>query len=88
MLVLSRKRGEAITIGSGVTITVLAVHGDKVKIGILARLKCPSIGRRSTSGSRAVLPRPTMPGVRRYTLWGGEVLRFGCVCRIMLVDVA
>ena len=33
MLVLSRKRGEAITIGNGVTVTVLAVHGDKVKIG-------------------------------------------------------
>ncbi len=41
MLVLSRKRGEAITIGSGVTITVLAVHGDKVKIGILAPPEVP-----------------------------------------------
>jgi len=36
MLVLSRKRGEAITIGNGVTITVLSVQGDKVKLGIVA----------------------------------------------------
>ena len=36
MLVLSRKRGEVITIGNGVRITVLSVHGDKVKLGIIA----------------------------------------------------
>ena len=41
MLVLSRKRGEAITIGNGVTVTVLAVQGDKVKIGIVAPAEVP-----------------------------------------------
>jgi len=41
MLVLSRKRGEAITIGNGVTITVLSVHGDKVKLGIVAPSEVP-----------------------------------------------
>ena len=41
MLVLSRKRGEAIAIGSGVTITVLEVKGDKVKIGIVAPAEVP-----------------------------------------------
>jgi carbon storage regulator len=41
MLVLSRKRGEAITIGNRVTVTVLAVQGDKVKIGIVARAEMP-----------------------------------------------
>jgi carbon storage regulator len=41
MLVLSRKRGESITIGNGVTVTVLAVQGDKVKIGIAAPVDVP-----------------------------------------------
>jgi carbon storage regulator len=41
MLVLSRKRGEAITIGDDITITVLAVQGDRVKIGITAPAEVP-----------------------------------------------
>ena len=41
MLVLSRKRGEAITIGGGVTITVLAVQGERVKLGIVAPAEVP-----------------------------------------------
>ena len=41
MLVLSRKRGETITIGNGVTITVLSVQGDKVKLGIVAPSEVP-----------------------------------------------
>ncbi len=34
MLVLSRKRGEKIVIGNGVTVTVLAVNGSRVKLGV------------------------------------------------------
>jgi len=41
MLVLSRKRGEAITIGNGVTVTVLSVQGDQVKLGIVAPPEVP-----------------------------------------------
>ena len=41
MLVLSRKRGEMITIGNGVTVTVLAVQGDPVKLGIEAPAEVP-----------------------------------------------
>ena len=41
MLVLSRRRGEVITIGNGVTITVLAVQGERVKIGITAPAEVP-----------------------------------------------
>jgi len=40
-LVLSRKRKESITIGNEVTITVLAVQGDRVKIGIVAPAEVP-----------------------------------------------
>ena len=41
MLVLSRKRGEAIVIGSGITVTVLAVDGDRVKLGVVAPVEVP-----------------------------------------------
>ena len=41
MLVLSRKCGEAITIGNGVIVTVLAVQGGKVKIGVVAPAEIP-----------------------------------------------
>jgi carbon storage regulator len=36
MLVLSRKPGESIRIGPDVTLTVLAVQGEKVRLGIAA----------------------------------------------------
>ncbi|MEW4570792.1 carbon storage regulator CsrA [Tautonia sp. JC769] len=36
MLVLSRKIGERIRIGDTVTLTVVRVHGDKVRLGIEA----------------------------------------------------
>jgi carbon storage regulator len=33
MLVLNRKRGEAVMIGDNVEVTVLQVHGGRVKLG-------------------------------------------------------
>ena len=36
MLVLSRGRNETITIGDDVTITVVDIRGDKVRLGITA----------------------------------------------------
>ena len=36
MLVLSRQRDEVICIGGNVTITVMDIRGDKVRIGIIA----------------------------------------------------
>ncbi len=41
MLVLSRKRGEGIVIGDGVTLTVLEVHGGRVKLGFNAPAEMP-----------------------------------------------
>ncbi len=41
MLVLSRKLGEAIVIGNSVTVSVLAVDGDRVKLGIAAPAEVP-----------------------------------------------
>lgn len=34
MLVLSRRAGESVVIGDGITVTVLEVRGDVVRIGI------------------------------------------------------
>ena len=36
MLVLSRKKGESLAIGENVTIEILSVEGDRVRIGIEA----------------------------------------------------
>jgi carbon storage regulator len=36
MLVLSRKCGEAIVIADNITVTVLAVQGNRVKLGFVA----------------------------------------------------
>lgn len=36
MLVLTRKKGESIQIGENIEITVLAIEGDQVKLGINA----------------------------------------------------
>jgi len=41
MLVLSRKRGQGIVIGDGITVTVLDVQGDRVKIGFAAPPEVP-----------------------------------------------
>ena len=36
MLVLSRKTGEALALGQNVTIEIIAIEGDRVRIGIQA----------------------------------------------------
>ena len=41
MLVLSRKRGEAIIIDDDITIVVVGIRGDKVRLGIDAPKEVP-----------------------------------------------
>jgi carbon storage regulator len=41
MLVLSRKQGEGIVIGNGVTVTVMEVRGNQVKLGFVAPAEVP-----------------------------------------------
>jgi carbon storage regulator len=41
MLVLSRKKGEEIVVGGQITVTVLEVHGDRVKLGFSAPAEVP-----------------------------------------------
>jgi carbon storage regulator len=41
MLVLSRAKGQQITIGGSITVTVLEVRGDKVKLGFAGPAETP-----------------------------------------------
>jgi len=41
MLVLSRKKNESIIINSDITITVVEIRGDKVRLGIVAPKDVP-----------------------------------------------
>ena len=41
MLVLSRKLGEVLVIGNSITVTVVAVDGDRVRLGIVAPAEVP-----------------------------------------------
>lgn len=41
MLVLSRKKNESIVINDDITIVVVEIRGDKVRLGIEAPKECP-----------------------------------------------
>lgn len=41
MLVLSRKKNESIVINNDITVTVVEVRGDKVRLGIVAPKEVP-----------------------------------------------
>ncbi|HEX3656737.1 MAG TPA: carbon storage regulator CsrA [Pirellulales bacterium] len=41
MLVLSRKRGESIIIGSDIEVTIVEIRGDKVKLGLVGPSDVP-----------------------------------------------
>lgn len=59
MLVLNRKVGEKIQIGNNITITILEVRGNRVRIGIDAP---PGVEVRRTGASESTTPRqPTEP---------------------------
>jgi carbon storage regulator len=64
MLVLSRKLGEKLQIGSDITFTVLQVKADRVRIGIAAPAEVPII-RHELCGARDKNP------VRKKLQWDG-----------------
>ncbi len=61
MLVLSRQRGESIVIGDDVTITVVDIRGDKIRLGVTAPKETPvhrhevydALQRERTEGPRS-----------------------------------
>lgn len=67
MLVLSRKLNESIVIEGGITVTVVEVRGNRVKLGVTAR---PEIGvwreeiaRQIEADINAEVSRPPAEGV-------------------------
>src|SRR5262245_31093810 len=41
MLVLSRKKNESVVINNNISVTVVEIRGDKVRLGIVAPKECP-----------------------------------------------
>jgi carbon storage regulator len=69
LLILTRKIGESLMIGAEVTVTVMAVHGDQVRIGIKAprdvEVHREEIYERIKAGEDiAALAAPTFDAVR------------------------
>ena len=63
MLVLSRKKNESIVINNDITVTVVEIRGDKVRLGIVAPKEVP-VHRQEVydaihSGKSATPPAPT-----------------------------
>lgn len=62
MLVLSRKKNESIVINNDITITVVEIRGDKVRLGIVAPKEVP-VHRQEVydaiHGKEPVDPAPT-----------------------------
>ena len=63
MLVLTRKTNEQLQIGNGITITILRVHGQSIRIGIDAPRDVPV--RRSELAPRAAAPALAQPSTPR-----------------------
>ncbi len=65
MLVLSRKRGERTVIGDDITVTVLEVRGERVKLGFTGPADVPihreEIYPRGASPARRPWPMPNVP---------------------------
>ena len=73
MLVLSRKPGEKVVIGNGITVTVVAVAGNKVRVGIEApdRVRILRGELACRQGEPAACDRPADPACPR----GGDDVR-------------
>jgi carbon storage regulator len=59
MLVLTRKVGERIQIGADITVTVVRIEGNKIRIGIEAPTEIPI--KRTEPTDDKPMPRPTSP---------------------------
>jgi carbon storage regulator CsrA len=72
MLILTRKPGEAIRIGKDIAITVLAVNGLQVRLGVDAP-KDVSVDREEIATRKAgESPRPAEPPVADETLYANR----------------
>ncbi len=82
MLILTRRVGETLMIGDEVTVTVLGVKGNQVRIGVNARKKFLSIVKRSTSVSR--LKNPSSPVTKVFAShFSGETQPLFSLARVV-----
>jgi carbon storage regulator len=65
MLVISRKKNESIVLNNDVTLTVVEIRGDKVRLGVVAPRNAPSTAKRSTTPSAERCRQRSHPGRRR-----------------------
>jgi carbon storage regulator len=84
MLVFSRKVNESIVINDDITITVVEIGGDKVRLGVAAPLQVPVHRRevfdaihRLEAQPAAPPPRPAAAPARAADGWIEEDLFFG-----------
>ncbi len=69
MLVLSRKKNESIVIDDKITVTVVEIRGDKVRLGIVAPKEVPvhrqevfdAIHGKNDAAPPAVIVKPSEP---------------------------
>jgi carbon storage regulator len=73
MLVLSRKKNESIVINNDITVTVVEIRGDKVRLGIVAPKEVPVHrqevfeaihGKGSTPNQTPTEPAPSTASVK------------------------
>jgi hypothetical protein len=74
MLILTRRAGEALRIGDEIEVTVMAVNGSQVRIGINAPRTSRWTARRSPSASAAIARR-SPPARRACPAEGNAALR-------------
>ncbi len=60
MLVLGRRKGEKIVIGDEIVVTVVAIHGERVRLGIEAPPEVPVL--REEIAARPESDYPLVPG--------------------------
>ena len=59
MLILSRKKNETIQIGDGVSITIIRVSGNKVRLGIIAPKETRVLRIELDTGDQLAAPTDT-----------------------------
>jgi carbon storage regulator len=69
MLVLTRRRGEAIHIAGNITVTVLEIHGQQVRVGIDAPPTTHIVRAELRKGSGSHVRAKRMPLKRRGGAW-------------------
>ncbi|MFY9503516.1 MAG: carbon storage regulator CsrA [Dethiobacteria bacterium] len=83
MLVLTRKTGQSIVIGDQITVRVISVNGDTVRLGIEAPRELPVYRReiylaiceenlRAVSSAESLSRLPTRPGAEETGEEGGK----------------